>query len=172
MKTQGLTLPAHCFCYLILQSQGLALSSQCALPTSLPVWSRLHHPPTHPASGSHIFITIKESPACPAIRAHYSASHGLTLVTLSSVIWLALAQDFLAGGLPRVSWGERAHIYNTARLHLGALRGFACTGGGCFWWHIHCVWDQSQHIRLAPSSGKASGVSTGGYRIVCNWIDE
>lgn len=98
------------------------LPSFCSvvLPTpSLLVWSRL---PLPPAWGSHcVFITIKESPACPAIRPHYSAPHLLTLVPLRSVIWPEPAQDFLVGGFPPVSWGKNAHIHSVPRLHWGSL---------------------------------------------------
>ena len=69
-------------------------------------------PPSHAALGSHcVFITIKESPACLAIRPHYSALRFLTLVTLWSVIWPALMQDFLAGVSPQVGGevGRQTH---------------------------------------------------------------
>lgn len=82
----------------------------CPLLTSLVTTPR---PPSHAALGSHcVFITIKESPACLAIRPHYSALRFLTLVTLWSVIWPALMQDFLAGVSPQVCWevGRQTHI--------------------------------------------------------------
>lgn len=69
-------------------------------------------PPSHAALGSHcVFITIKESPACLTIRPHYSALRFLTLVTLWSVIWPALMQDFLAGVSPQVGGevGRQTH---------------------------------------------------------------
>lgn len=82
----------------------------CPLLTSLVTTPRT---PSHAALGSHcVFITIKESPACLAIRPHYSALRFLTLVTLWSVIWPALMQDFLAGVSPQVCWevGRQTHI--------------------------------------------------------------
>lgn len=86
-------------------------SSYLSLLTSLVTTP---HPPSHPALGSHcVFITIKESPACLAIRPHYSALRFLTLVTLWSVIWSALMQDFLAGGSPQVGWEVYRHTQHT-----------------------------------------------------------
>lgn len=84
VKNRHLKIPAHCSYYLNMPSQGLALISQCgSRPPSLLVRSRLPLPPTPPGWGSHcVFITIKESPAGPAIRPHYSVPHLLTPVTL------------------------------------------------------------------------------------------
>lgn len=87
----------------LLASLGTTLSLSSSVPSS-------------PPPGQHcVFITIKESLPWLTIRPHYAVLCFVTLVTVWSVIWLLLMQDFRARAL--LGLAERDTNTHTHKQH-------------------------------------------------------
>lgn len=99
-----------------LQSVPILLAS---LGTTLSLSSTV--PPSPPPGPHCVFITIKESLPCLTIRLHYAMLCFVTLVTVWSVIWLLLMQDFRARAL--LGLAERdTHTHVRTNRHARTLK--------------------------------------------------